>query len=279
MDNAHSYAQLNNGSVYVADTTNVPRIFDYYLTYKKGAAVIHMLRYLLNDDTKFFRALRTYQSQYRGSTARTADLQRVFEAEAGQPLGYFFQQWFRGRGYPTFAGSWNQAGSSFVLRVAETASVPSATPFFDTDVDYRLTFTNGTTQTVRLRQSRPVETFQLTVAGTVTSVAVDPDQWVLNLPTAAPVRDNTLLDSRAAAVLAPLTLYPNPCRDYLQLGTLPAARLTAEALDATGRVVLRQTLLAAQPQLDARSLAPGIYHLRLLGAGQELLGQGRFVRE
>ncbi|WP_046242371.1 M1 family aminopeptidase [Hymenobacter terrenus] len=279
MNNAHQAAQSSSSSVYVADTTNVNRIFSYALSYKKGAAVVHMLRYLLNDDTKFFRALRTFQTQFRGSTARTADLQRVFEAEAGRPLGYFFQQWFTGRGYPTFNGRWNQTGTSFVLRVNETASAPTFTPFFDTEVDYRLTFTNGTTQTVRLRQGQPTETFQLTVNGTVASVAVDPDQWILDLPTTAPVRDNTLLGARSSASVASLTLYPNPCRDQLQLVALPNARVTAEALDATGRVVLRQAVQAARPQLDTRVLASGIYHLRLLGTGGELVGQGRFVRE
>jgi hypothetical protein len=278
MDNAHTYAQRISGSIYVADTTNVGRIFDYYLTYKKGAAVIHMLRYLLNDDTRFFRALRTYQTQYRGSTARTADLQRIFEAEAGRPLGYFFQQWFRGSGYPAFNGRWNQGGSNFVLRVTETASDPTITPFFDTDVSYRLTFSNGTSQTVRLHQGQPTENYQLTVAGTVTSVAVDPDQWVLDLPTTAPVRDNTLLATRPAAGLAPvLTLYPVPCHDQLQIAALPAARVTAEVVDATGRVVLRQVVQV--PQLDTYTLAPGLYYLRLLGAGAELLGRGQFVRE
>ncbi|GAA3961343.1 M1 family aminopeptidase [Hymenobacter antarcticus] len=280
LDNSLTYAQRSSGSVYVADTTNVGRIFDYYLSYKKGAGVVHMLRYLLNDDTKFFRALRTYQTQFGGSTARTADLQRVFEAEAGRSLGYFFQQWFMGRGYPTFTGRWNQGGSNFVLRVTETASVPASTPFFDTDVDYRLTFSDGTTQTVRLRQSQPTETFSLTVNGTVTSVAVDPNQWVMDLPTAAPTRDNTLLATRAIAGNAPLQLFPNPCRDQLQLSALPAlGRVSAQVLDATGRVVLRQSVVAAQPQLDTHTLAPGLYYLRLLGTAGEPLGRGQFVRE
>ena len=279
MDAAHQRAQTSTGTVFVPDTTNVNRIFSTTLSYKKAASVIHMLRYLLNDDTKFFRTLRTYQNQFRGSTARTADLQRVFEAEAGRPLGYFFQQWFRGQGYPTFTGRWNQGGSNFVLKIDETASVPAATPFFDTDVDYRLTFADGTIQTMRLHQSQASETFRFAVSGVVTGVAVDPDQWVLDLPAPAPVRDNTLLAARAATGLAPLALYPNPCRDRLQLAALPAARLTAEALDATGRVVLRAALTAAQPQLDTHTLAPGLYHLRLLGLGGELLGQGRFVRE
>ena len=279
LDNAHTLAQRSSGSLYVADTTDVNRIFDYYLSYKKGAAVVHMLRYLLNDDVKFFRALRTYQAQYRGSTARTADLQRVFEAEAGRPLGYFFQQWYRGHGYPTFNGRWNQGGSSFVLRVTETASDPTRTPFFDTDVDYRLTFADGTAQTVRLHQSQPTETFQLTLNGTVTSIAVDPNQWVLDLPAAAPVRDNTLLAVRATAGQVPLLLYPVPCHDQLHLAALPATRANAEVLDATGRIVLRQVVQAPQPQLDTHALAPGLYYLRLLGPNAEVLSRGQFVRE
>ena len=282
MDNAHLYAQRSGGSLYVADTTNVNRIFDYYLTYKKGAGVVHMLRYLLNDDVKFFRALHTYQTQFGGSTARTADLQRVFEAEAGRPLGYFFQQWFTGRGYPTFTGRWNQGGSSFVLRVTETASAPAVTPFFDTEVDYRLTFSNGTTQTVRLRQSQPTETYSLTVNGTVTGVAVDPNQWVMDLPTAAPTRDNTLLATRATAGNSNpvLVLYPNPCRDQLQLSALPViGQFTALVLDATGRTVLRQVVAGTQPQIDTRALAPGLYYLRLLGSAGEPVGRGQFVRE
>ena len=280
MNNAHEYAQLNSGSVYVADTTNVGRIFDYYLSYKKGAAVVHMLRYLLNDDTKFFRALRTYQSQFRGRTARTADLQRVFEAEAGRSLGYFFQQWFRGRGYPSFAGRWNQVGNTVVLNVTETASVPSVTPFFDTDVDYRLTFANGTSQTVRLHQAQPVQTFQFAATSTVVSIAVDPDQWVLDLPAPAPVRDGGLaLATHTAGSLAPLSLFPVPCHDVLNLAALPAPIVRGEVVDATGRVVLRQELRVAQPQLDTHALAPGLYYLRLLGPTGEMLGRGQFVRE
>jgi hypothetical protein len=278
MDNAHATAFTSNGSVYVADTTNVNRIFSTALTYKKGAAVVHMLRYLLNDDTKFYRALRTYQSTYRGSTAHTADLQRIFEAEAGRPLGYFFQQWFRGLGYPSFNGRWNQVGNAVVLRVNETASEPTLTPFFETDVDYRLTFTNGTTQLVRLHQSQATQTFQFTATGTVSSIAVDPNQWILDIPVAAPVRDNSLaLAVRATASAPLLTLYPNPCHDQLQLTSLPGSHVTAEVLDATGRLVMRQALQT--PQLDTHALAPGLYYLRLLGAGTELLGRGQFVRE
>ncbi len=41
------------GSVYVDDTTNVYRVFDSRLTYDKGAAVAHMLRYIAPGDAAF----------------------------------------------------------------------------------------------------------------------------------------------------------------------------------------------------------------------------------
>jgi hypothetical protein len=279
MDNAHTFAQRSSGSIYVADTTNVNSIFDYYLTYKKGAGVVHMLRFLLNDDVKFFRALRTYQTQFRSSTARTADLQRVFEAEAGRPLGYFFQQWFRGNGYPTFNVRWNQVGNTCVLRVSETASEPALTPFFITEVEYKLNFTDGSSWVVRLGQSQATSTFNIPVGATLSSIVVDPNQWIMDLPGTITFDATLPLASRASTAAQLLMLYPNPCRDQLVLAELPASRASVEALDATGRLVLRQSVDAAHARLDTRGLAAGLYQLRLLAADGTLLGQGRFIRE
>ncbi|PJJ60257.1 M1 family aminopeptidase [Hymenobacter chitinivorans] len=277
MDNAHATTmQSAGGSVLVLDTTNVNRIFSPRLSYKKGAAVIHMLRYLLNDDVKFFRALRTYQTQFAGSTARTTDLQRIFEAEAGVSLDTFFRQWYRGEGYPTFTVRWNQVGTSLYLKSTETVSMPTVTPFFDTEVDYKINYTNGTSQTVRRRQSQAETSFTLPVAGTVSSIQVDPDQWLLN-GSGLVSRDNTLATKTAAAVL-PLAVYPNPCRETLQLGSLTMRTAQAVVTDLTGRVVLRQTIGASHTQLSTAALAPGLYHLQVTTPEGEV-SLARFVRE
>ncbi|MBC8083975.1 MAG: T9SS type A sorting domain-containing protein [Hymenobacter sp.] len=271
------WVSMPGGSVRVPDSTNVGRIFDYYLSYKKGATVVHMLRYLLNDDVKFFRALRTYQTTYGGRTARTLDLQRIFEAEAGRPLQYFFTQWYAGQGYPTFNVRWNQAGPNFYLQSTETVSMPAVTPFFDTDLDYRLTFTDNTTQTLRLRQSQPVASFGVPVGKTVTRVDVDPNLWVLS-GAGTTVRDNTLILATPAAVRAArLTVYPNPCRETLVLADL-TTRALAQVTDATGRVLLRQTVDPPAARLDTRRLAAGLYHLRLT-APDGTVSLARFVRE
>ena len=279
LDQAHNYALNATTSIYVEDTTNVGRIFNYYSSYKKGASVIHMLRYLLNDDVKFFRALRTYQSRFANSTARTADLQAVFEAEAGRSLNYFFQQWFRGQGYPIFTVRWNQAGGTFGMNVVETTSQPAVTPFYATDVSYKLTFTNGTSQVVRLRQGTATANFAIPVTGTVRSVEVDPDQWILNQDV-APVRDSNLaLATAAAANLPQLSVFPVPCTDYLRVSEMPKNAAQAWVLDATGRVVRRVPLTVAQPNIAVQSLAQGLYFVRVVDANGHLLGQARFSCE
>ena len=276
MDDAQARAQNNlTGTVRVPDTTSVSRIFNYNLTYKKGAAVVHMLRYLCHDDARFYRVLRTYQRQFSGRTVHTPDLQRLFEAELGQPLDYFFQQWYRGEGFPAFAVRWNQVGGSLFLQVSETASVPASTPFFQAEVDYQFTFQDGSTRLVRLSQAQASQGFTVPVSGNVVAVAVDPDGWLPDLP--GPVqRDNSLVLATRAASLPALTLFPNPVREMLTISGL-ATEATAEVCDATGRVVLRQALPLTRPQVSTVALAPGLYLLRLVGPAGEVLGQGKFT--
>jgi hypothetical protein len=278
LNDAQARAQLEpTGTVRVPDTTNVSRIFSYNLTYKKGAAVVHMLRYLCHDDARFFRVLRMYQQRFSGGTARTSDLQRLFEAELGQPLDYFFNQWYRGSGYPIFNVRWNQAGNALFLQVNEAAT-PGATPaFFQTEVDYQLTFQDGSTGLVRLTQAQASQGFTVPVSGSVVAVAVDPAGWLPDLPGTVQ-RDNSLVLATRPATAPALTLFPNPAHSQLTISNLPSAA-TAEICDATGRVVLRQPVIMAQPQVATHTLAPGLYLLRLLGPAGEVVGQGRFAKD
>ncbi|HET9502413.1 MAG TPA: M1 family aminopeptidase [Hymenobacter sp.] len=274
MDQAQRAAQGNggngSGTVRVPDTTSVGRIFSSNLSYKKGAAVVHLLRYLCHDDARFYRVLRTYQSQYSGRTARTADLQRLFEAELGQPLDYFFQQWYRGEGYPKFNVRWHQVGSTLYLRVDETASLPTRTPFFQTEVDYTLTLQDGSTRVLRLNQTQASQGFSALVNGPVASITVDAESWLPDLP--GTVQQDPALTGDAPT----LQVYPNPARDFLTLAGAVPLGTTADIFDALGRRVASQAVY--QSQLDTRTLAPSVYVLRLRGPGGEELGQVKFVR-
>ncbi len=85
---------------------------DYYLaTYRKGAFVVHSLRWLLRDldtgsDERFWAFLTDFVQTYRGADPSTLDLQKTAEKHFGAPLDWFFKQWVYGMAIPTYR--WTQ---------------------------------------------------------------------------------------------------------------------------------------------------------------------------
>jgi hypothetical protein len=75
------------------------------LVYNKSAVVLDMLRRRLGDET-FFRGLRRFYKDWRFRKAGTDNVQQAFEAESGQSLERFFEQWIHGAGVPRLTSSW-----------------------------------------------------------------------------------------------------------------------------------------------------------------------------
>jgi aminopeptidase N len=259
-----------DGSVFVEDTTDVTRIFNYRLSYLKGAMVLHMLRFTINNDELFFKALRDYQQEFKGRTTRTADLQRIFEKTTGLALGYFFEQWYKGEGWPTLTIDWEQQGNQFVLHATQTPS--ASTPFFRTDVEYLLKTASGDTL-IRVPHDQPVKQYQLSLNREVTGVVIDPDNWllarkVIKNVTATP----TPLEEH------PIRVYPNPTSDLLTVEYLRFNPTTIEVHDRTGKLVLRYQLSPGQrAQLSVAALPAGLYVVRA-SDGQQTY-QAKFVKE
>jgi hypothetical protein len=69
------------------------------VVYNKSAAVLHMLHRLVGDEA-FYRGLRRFYTTYRFQKAGSDDLRRAMEAESGQVLGRFFEQWIYGDRLP-----------------------------------------------------------------------------------------------------------------------------------------------------------------------------------
>jgi len=282
---AHNMAlQHPEGTIKIADTTNVEEIFDVAISYKKAGSVVHMLRFEVNDDARFFQALRNYQQQYGGRSARTADLQRVFEETTGKDLDYFFGQWYDGNGFPRFQIRWNQEDDRLLIASTQEGS-SAATPFFRTDMEFRVITTAGN-KTIRVRQGEPVEDFLVKVGGTVTAIEVDPNFWVLK-QVVLNVKDESLVVPKPEVPV----LYPNPVAGTtVKVEKLGFAPSVAEIYDVTGRRVGRLQLTVSpeatpvvlgktetqEVSIDVSSLASGVYQL-LLSDGTERY-HARFVR-
>jgi aminopeptidase N len=269
------------GSVAVDDTLSNNRIFDYALTYQKGAMVVHMLRHVFDNDSLFFAALRTYQQQYRDSVATTADFQRSVEASLGQPLGWFFSQWVDGQGFARVDAGWNQVGARLVVESNQTATSPSITPFFRMPLEVRVSFAAGgpAPMMVRVEQTQASQRWTLPVPAGATVSRIDLDTRFWNLVQVTRVRRNNQLQPlgrTAEAATATFTLHPNPCTDRLHVPADAVVR-TATVFDLTGRQLLTQTLAAGSDEFATHTLAPGAYVLRLTTADGQTR-QARFVK-
>jgi aminopeptidase N len=184
----HAYmndiAYYRQGStIYVEDPLN-DNIFDL-IVYDKGAWVLHMLRRVMGD-TLFFFATKSYlndlQFNYRAAT--TEDFQGVMEQYYGESLGWFFQQWIYGMGYPTFQYGWTyqEEGDQYVidLTIRQTQKSYQAEEVFTMPLDIMImTIPGPVRDTVRVWNDQRVQSYQFRTDKKPGSVILDPDNWVL----------------------------------------------------------------------------------------------------
>ncbi|HEY3373068.1 MAG TPA: M1 family aminopeptidase [Prolixibacteraceae bacterium] len=170
---------LPGGSVFVADTTNVNRLFDGRLSYSKGAYLLHMLRWEIGD-ASFFQGLQDYlndPSMAYGSASQEK-LVNHMEMAGDTSLTEYFKDWYYGQGYPTFKiNAYTDPGNNNVqmIRVSQVTSDPSVN-FFEMHLPLRV-WKNGHSKDLRLHHT--VQDQEFVIADEkVDSIQFDPLQWL-----------------------------------------------------------------------------------------------------
>jgi aminopeptidase N len=160
--------------------------FSSALVYRKGAFVLHMLRRVVGDEI-FFQSCRQYLQNHSYGTALTEDLRAAFEAEYGQDLSWFFDQWVYRAGRPQYLWSWNQMtepdgdGMALFLRIDQAQS---GDPFV-MPIEVRILRQSAEAETVRVWNDRKTQLFRIHVdTNNITSVEFDPENYVLKRATA-----------------------------------------------------------------------------------------------
>lgn len=177
----NNITSLPGGSVYVADTTNINRIFDNRLSYNKGAMVIHMLRWICGDDA-FFKGMQNYLNDpsLAYGYARTNNLQFHLETACGKKLDGFLADWFTGEGYPSYNISWLQdANDQVFINVKQKQSHPSVS-FFELPVPIRLKGSSGQVKDIVLNNTFDGQNFSDQVGFKISSLEFDPDLWLIS---------------------------------------------------------------------------------------------------
>ena len=278
MLNQHSSIMSRpGGSVWFTDSNNTARIFDSRLSYDKGSAMLHWIRFELNNDTVFFHVLQSYQKQFANSTATAIDFKTVLETVSGMDFTDLYNEIFYGEGYPTFSVRWNQLADMFVLVSNETVSMPSITPLFKTPVEFRLSRPAGDT-VIRVMQLHPSDTFRIRLSGTVTAVTADPANWIFNR-TGTNVHDPAFTGIAGESIIKPeFIVYPNPAFESLHLRLPGRGKFDIKLFDVSGKILFSYPG-SNRDLIDISQLKPGVYSLKINSVGEAAEQELKFVKE
>ncbi|MEX2426923.1 MAG: M1 family aminopeptidase, partial [Bacteroidales bacterium] len=256
MEYAMTLAFGKSGSVYVpeSEVENVYRVFDYGLSYKKGAVLLHMIRYELNDDALFFDVLRTYSEIYRDSVATAVGFREVLESVSNRDFTCFFDQWYYGKGFPTFYITGNAKEDTLYIHSQQETS-DSATPLFAMHFDLAVTTSEGE-QTFRLFQEMREQEFAIPITGMVFDIRFDPEKKLL-------ARGNSEVQLPEGKEYL---MGPNPFDESI---TIQFRSLTPEVylevFNLEGKLVSRQEVLSNPHELYLPGFDDGAYMLLING--------------
>jgi aminopeptidase N len=251
---------IPDGSVFVTDTTNVSRIFDFRLTYTKGSHLLYMLRWILGDSV-FFKGMRSYfdDPSISFGFARTTDFQRNLEKVSGLDLSYFFNDWLYGQGYPSYHVTWTPIGNDYVrIKIDQTASDPSV-KFFALPV--ALQFKNSNQQkTIVIDNKINGEVFIRKIGFMADTLIIDPEYWLIT--------KNNTSEQVVANGKNIIQVFPTPFINcfsiYIHNLMSPVAHL--QIYDSGGKLMMRKDLEVSGSlffEVNAQAFARGIYFIKI----------------
>jgi aminopeptidase N len=240
-----------DGSVYVADTTDINRVFNSRLSYSKGAYLLHMLRWEMGDE-KFFQGMKNYLNDPAMANGFASQQQFVkhMETVADTTFTEFFKDWYYGEGYPTYRLTCFTDFGKQKLRISQTQS-NSSVGFFEMHIPVRV-WKDGKYTDLRLYNTNQNQEFVI-ADGMVDKIEFDPDKWLIAkadivdaVLQVSEIRDIRIIpenESKSIRVLLP---------EYSGEGKL-------RIVDLSGRIVKNCELSGNDSKIAISDLRNGIY--------------------
>jgi len=258
----NSIISSDGGSVLVDNTTSVNRIFSSRLSYNKGSYLLHMLRWKMGDE-QFFTALRNYLNGKSYDFARTDELQSYLEDVSGENLDEYFNDWFRGQGFPNYQVVWDQKDNEVLIKLGQTSSHPSVS-FYEMPVPIRLRG-QGKELMLRLDHTYSGQVFNVATDFVVEEVTFDPELWLAAKST---VKEETI--SSIDFVSESFSIYPNPASDIMYIKTDKIQDYTWSIIDGTGKLIEKGEGHKDEEKVSLSKLMSGLYYLNIIKNGSVL---------
>ncbi len=252
-------------------------LFNIATTYAKGACVLHMLRYVLQDTSVFFNCLRGYAAdtaQFKYKTAVTDDFTAKISQIAGQDLTWFIDEWVKQPNHPVYNNKYqftnNNNGTwkvGFYTRQSQFN-----TPFHKMPLTLKISFSSGPDTIFRVMNDVNDQIWYWTFNRQPTGFVFDPDKDIV-LKTANTVAGAIGITPNGTEVPGVFSLgqnYPNPFNPvtYFDFDIPKNSNVSIRIYDITGKTVQEVFNGVCAPgkykaDLDGTDLASGIYYYEI----------------
>ncbi len=252
-------------------TPSVDTLFNYAITYAKGACVLHQLRYVLGDSL-FFQTLKGYcaDTTLKFHSATVADFNAKVNQVTGENYNWYFDEWIFQPNHPVYqnlydfqnlgTGQWQV---DFLAKQVQTNP-----PFFKMPLEVLVRFADATDTTFRVMNDVNSQRFSWIVGKQPVSFKFDPNRQIVLKGGGTSVGIN---DGLAASVHANLSQNsPNPAGNitHINYDIDESMHVTVEITDMLGVILMRpidmqQAAGHYEVNLDCSKLAAGNYLYKL----------------
>ena len=281
---ASSYLGSNPGwpisdPSWATTTPPVNTLFNYAITYAKGACVLHQLRYVLGDPL-FFQTLKTYcaDTNLKFHSATIPDFIAKVNQVSGADYNWFFDEWIYQPNHPVYQNTYNfedigngQWKVNFFMQQVQTNP-----PFFKMPVEVLVRFADATDTTLYIMNDVNSQQFSWTFNKQPFVFKFDPDRQIVLKAgnTLVGVPDN--ISKTAHASLSQNS--PNPAGNTTRIRYAidEPLKVKLEISDMLG-VLMMQQVDKLQPageyeiNVDCSGLAPGNYLYKLTAGNTQLV--------
>lgn len=182
-------------------------------SFLKTSMVLHMLRYKL-EDAVYEKLINGYLADItaKNESIALSNFIAYLSGYQEEDLTDFVNDWFVGKGYPSYTLSWfqNQENGDLSITIEQNQSDRSVS-FFEMPLPIEVRNDDGDSQLIRLEISENKQGFTGAIPFTITQVEIDPSHHLIT-------KNNTVkkgVDQQA--LNAAISLYPNPARNSFKI--------------------------------------------------------------
>ena len=223
-------------------------------SYLKTAMILHMLKYKLGDE-EYAHGINSYlvDLNQNNQNATFKSFKESIETQSHLDVSDFFNDWFVGKGFPSYEISWfqNKSTNAINITVNQIQSDPSVS-FFEMPVPIKVSNEQGESQFIRLELSGSKQSFTGIIPFAIKTVQIDPEYQIIS-------KNNTVKNGIDQEVLNnTIALFPNPARNSLNIQNSSDAVVEKISIyNMLGKLVLQETNPIAA--INLRPLSFGIH--------------------